>query len=164
MERTGVLRCPKEGGTTEELTFYTGRKADLIAKIDRATRAVNKKLPFGIYLPSAGCPRCHRAHELSKLIVDENCNQFERLLALVKEMEEAEVQGESAGDSGRKSQYQGAKNLLELYRAQDEAAVILMHGPFVPTEITTLLLYGRRESHPESVGVETSSSAEARRS
>ncbi|KAI4140398.1 MAG: hypothetical protein L6R39_005816 [Caloplaca ligustica] len=136
MCRAAVLRCPRAGGKTEEITIHSGIRADVGAKIDRATRAVNRKLPFGIALPSAGCERCHKGHELSKLILAEKINKIEKLVAIVEDMEEAtaaEDRGEPAADSGRKGQDQSAKHLLELLRAQSVTGVMLVHGPFVPS-------------------------------
>ncbi|KAI4116068.1 MAG: hypothetical protein LQ338_007770 [Usnochroma carphineum] len=165
MMRSGVLRCSKDEGITEEITIYSGRRAAIVAQIDRATKTVNKKLPFGIQLPSAGCKLCHKAHELSKMIVNEKCSKIEKLAALVKQLEEDQSteQNELERDGGRKNQDQGAKHLLDLYRAQNETGVMMMQGPLVPTEVTTLLLYGRHQSSPEGAEGETSSSRETHR-
>ncbi|KAL9598637.1 MAG: hypothetical protein Q9219_004383 [cf. Caloplaca sp. 3 TL-2023] len=144
MDRTGLYRCPKEEGATEEIVTVSGAKAFIVTTLDRATKSVNRSLPFGIQLPSAGCAECHKANVLSKMALDVKWSKFEKLKAMMKELKEntSEAATEHHG-SGDKSEDQSAKHLVGMIRAQDDFGMMLKHEPFVPIECSAILSLGR---------------------
>ncbi|KAL9008785.1 MAG: hypothetical protein Q9173_006119 [Seirophora scorigena] len=144
MLRTGVLRCPKENGTTREYSVEFAPVGHVVTRIDQATKAINRNLPLAIF-PAI-----------------ENFAKRTKLHAIAQEGEgKISVEGESEVAADSEHRIQSAKQMLQLKNTLNETGAMLTSEPFAPVDVQ-ILLYERQTKDPsDGAGGGVPSSGEA---
>ncbi|KAI4092310.1 MAG: hypothetical protein LQ344_003555 [Seirophora lacunosa] len=161
MLRSGVLRCRKENGTTRESSVQSAPVGHVVAKIDQATKAVNRNLSSPIF-PAAGCEMCYGATELAKLITYEKFAKWTKLHAIAQDGDgKISTKGEVEVAADSEHRIQSAKQMLQLTNTPNKTGAMLTCEPFAPVDVQ-MLLYERQTKDPsESAGEGVPSLGEA---